>query len=203
TYYKLDDPAAALEHHRRAREIWTARFGREHAKVALAHNGVAADLLALGRCPAAREAITEARAILPTSDPLTPHLENTRAKVALCEGRAAEAAEAAEAALTRGRAVFGEQSPQLAAFLVTRALARLDLRDLAAARADALEAVARANVGDGNVRALALLLAARAARDAGDHDDARDLAVRALAAAPAEQARSRALRQELARLPPG
>lgn len=203
TYYKLDDPAAALEHHQRAREIWTARFGREHAKVALAHNGVAADLLALGRCPAAREAITEARAILPPGDPLTPHLDNTRAKVALCEGRAAEAAEAAEHALTHGRAVFGEQSPQLAAFLVTRALARLDLRDLTAARADALEAAARADAGNGNIRALALLLAARAARDAGDHDDARDLAVRALAAAPGEQARSPALRQEFARLPPG
>ncbi len=200
TYYKLEEPATALAHHRRALEIWIARFGREHAKVALARNGVAADLLALERCAEARIEIAEARSILAAADPpssLLAYVDNTRAKVSLCEGRATEAAEAAGEAVALGRATLGEGSRELVPMMLTRARTLLVTGDFVEARAAATEVAALAGEGASGERAEALVVAAKAARGAGDELGARALAVEAEAATPSGSPRSRALQADL------
>ncbi len=184
SYLKLDDPGRALIHHRRALEIWEARFGREHPKIGLVLNAIAADLVGLDRCPEADAAIEEARSILAEADPksvLLAYVANTRAKVLLCRGRASEAEEASREALLRGEASLGAGASQLAAFMITRARALIDLRRPGEARSVAEAAAALAEEG-AKERAEALLCAARAARDDGDESAAGGLARDAAAA---------------------
>lgn len=195
SYLKLDEPGTALIHHRRALEIWEARFGRRHQKIGLVLNAIAADLVALDRCPEADTAIEEARSILTEVDPksvLLAYIANTRAKVLLCRGRAREAEEASQEALQRGQASLGANASQLAAFMITRARTLIDLGRLPEARSVAEAAAAIAEEG-AKERAEALLYAAKAARDGGDESAAKELsrdAAAALGDAPRERLRA-------------
>lgn len=184
TYLKLDEYETALVHQRRALEIWEARLGHQHPKVALVLNGIASSLVALDRCPEADAPIEEARSILAAADPrsvLLAYVANTRAKVRLCQGRAAEAEEATQEALRLGKASLGEGASQLAGFMITRANALIELGRAAEARSLAEAAATLAEAG-AKERAEALLIAARAARASGDEEAAKRLASQADAA---------------------